>query len=65
MITVWKATQYKRKKVFVMKKFIALGIALMVLLFSFIPSAEVADANTGIQMCSDIKPPKEPYDIKG
>ena len=48
-----------------MKKFIALGIALMVLLFSFIPSAEAAGPNAGVQVCSDIKPPKEPYDIKG
>lgn len=48
-----------------MKKFIALGIALMVLLFSFIPCAEATDSNAGIQVCSDIKPPKDPYDIKG
>lgn len=45
-----------------MKKFIALGIALMVLLFSFIPSVEVVDANEGIQVCSNLKPQKEPYD---
>ena len=45
-----------------MKKFIALGIALMVLLFSFIPSVEVVDANEGIQVCEDVKPKPYPYD---
>lgn len=45
-----------------MKKFIALGIALMVLLFSFMPSVEVADVNEGIQVCSDVKPQRYPYD---
>lgn len=48
-----------------MKNFIAPGISLMVLLFSFIPFSETADANEDIQVCSDIKPPKDPYDIQG
>lgn len=45
-----------------MKKFIALGAALMVLLFSFAANANVTMAkNEGIQVCSDIKPQPEPY----
>ena len=38
-----------------MKKFVALGVALLVLLFSFIPTAEVAE-NEGICVCEDLKP---------
>lgn len=45
-----------------MKKFIALGVALVVLLFSFIPAANVADANVGVQVCEDISPDPNPYD---
>ena len=46
-----------------MKKFIALGAALMVLLFSFVANAEVAVAeNEGIQVCSDLEPDPYPYD---
>lgn len=52
----------QKKEGFVMKKFIALGIALMVLLFSLTPSAEVAVANEGIQVCSDLEPQIEPFD---
>ena len=43
-----------------MKKFIALGVALVVLLFSFIPSATVADVNQGISVCEDLKPKPNP-----
>ena len=46
-----------------MKKFIALGVALMVLLFGFAASAEVATVeNSGVQVCSDLKPDPYPYD---
>lgn len=46
-----------------MKKFIALGAALMVLLFSFAANANVTMAkNEGIQVCSDIEAEIEPYD---
>lgn len=45
-----------------MKKFIALGAALMVLLFSFVANAEVVVAeNEGIQVCEDLKPDPVPY----
>lgn len=43
-----------------MKKFIALGIALMVLLFSFVPATNVTE-NEGIQVCEDIEPDPIPY----
>ncbi|MBP3569128.1 MAG: hypothetical protein J6K04_08185 [Lachnospiraceae bacterium] len=45
-----------------MKKFIALGAALVALLLSFVPAAEVADVQDGICVCSDAKPHLEPYD---
>lgn len=45
-----------------MKRFIALGLALMVLLFSFIPSVDVANLNEGIRVCSNLEPQIEPYD---
>ena len=45
-----------------MKKFIAIGAALLVLLFSFIPSFRTANANEGIQVCCDIRPQRYPYD---
>lgn len=46
-----------------MKKFIALAAALMVLLFGFAASAEIAVVeNGGVQVCSDIDPEIEPYD---
>ena len=41
-----------------MKKFIALGVALLVLLFSFVPAANVADVD-GVQVCEDIEPDLE------
>lgn len=44
-----------------MKKFIALGAALMVLLFGFAANATVAVAENDITVCSDIKPQPEPY----
>lgn len=46
-----------------MKKFIALGAALVVLLFGFTASAEVAAVeNNGIQVCSDLDLPVHPFD---
>lgn len=39
-----------------MKKFIALGVALVTLLFSFIPAANAGDVNVGVQVCEDIRP---------
>jgi len=53
--------KYERKKGFVMKKFIAIGAALLVLLFSFMPSFSTANANEGIQVCCDIEPQAYPY----
>ena len=45
-----------------MKKFIALGVALVTLLFSFIPTEDVADVNQGLSVCEDLKPNRYPYD---
>jgi len=53
--------KYERKKGFVMKKFIAIGAALLVLLFSFMPSFSTANANEGIQVCEDLEPKPYPY----
>ena len=48
-----------------MKRFIALGAALFVLLFSFAANVTVELAeNDGIQVCEDIKPNKNPHDIR-
>ena len=44
-----------------MKKFIALGVALTVLLFSFLPTATAADVKNGVSVCSDIKPNTQPH----
>lgn len=44
-----------------MKKFIAIGAALLVLLFNFMPSFSTANANEGIQVCSDLRPQRYPY----
>lgn len=44
-----------------MKKFVAVGVALFVLLFSFLPEIEVADGNTGIQVCEDLEPDLDMY----
>lgn len=43
-----------------MKKFIALGVALLVLLLNFVPTTNVAE-NEGIQVCEDIEPDPIPY----
>lgn len=45
-----------------MKKFIALGAALMVLLFGFAANATVAVAENGINVCDDLEPQIDPYD---
>jgi len=46
-----------------MKKFIALGAALIVLLFSFTSSAEVAEIeNGGVMVCADLPLPGYPFD---
>jgi len=46
-----------------MKRFIALGAALFVLLFSFAANVTVEQAeNNEIQVCSDLKPDPNPYD---
>lgn len=51
----------KRKKDFVMKKLIALGIALAMLLFTGVSAKNEVNLNTlsandGIQVCEDIRP---------
>lgn len=45
-----------------MKKFIALGAALAVLLFNFIPTVSVAEVNQGVMVCEDIRPNPNPND---
>lgn len=46
-----------------MKKFIALGAALMMLLAGFAASADVTVVeNGGVQVCSDLPLPPYPYD---
>ena len=46
-----------------MKKFIALGAALMVLLFGCVSSSEVAVVeNSGVQVCADLELPDYPFD---
>lgn len=57
-----KNSQKTRKKVVVMKKFVALGVALFVLLFSFLPAVDVAEGNAGIQVCDDLEPDLDMYD---
>ena len=44
-----------------MKKFIALGVALAVLLFSFVPAVDVATEMNGVSVCSDIEPNPHPH----
>ncbi len=44
-----------------MKKFIALGAALAVLLFNFIPTVSVAEVNQGVMVCSDLEPKPDPH----
>ena len=50
-----ETTNLKERRTLQMKKIVALGVALLVLLFSFIPTAEVAE-NKGICVCEDLKP---------
>lgn len=51
-----------RKKEFIMKKFVALGAALLVLLFSCLPTVEAVNENAGIQVCDDLEPDLDMYD---
>ena len=44
-----------------MKKFIALGVALAVMLFSFLPAATVAEVNSGVSVCEDLEPHPDPH----
>lgn len=44
-----------------MKKFVALGVALVVMLFSFLPAATVAEGNYGVSVCEDIDPKPNPH----
>ena len=53
---------YKRKKDFVMKKLIALSIAVVMLLLGFATAVEVNVMEEGISVCDDIEPQPEPYD---
>lgn len=45
-----------------MKKFIALGVALVMLFFGFTAATEVGVEENGVSVCSDLKPPRYPYD---
>lgn len=45
-----------------MKKFIAFGVALAVLLFSFVPAMGNADVKEEIKVCSDLDPDPNMYD---
>lgn len=45
-----------------MKKFVALGAALLVLLFSCLPTVEAVNENAGIQVCDDLEPDLDMYD---
>ena len=53
---------YKRKKDFVMKKLIALSIAVVMLLLGFATAVEVNVEGKGITVCEDIKPKPDPND---
>lgn len=44
-----------------MKKFVALGVALVVMLFSFLPAATVAEVIYGVSVCEDIRPNPDPH----
>ena len=52
-----------RKKDFVMKKFIALSVAVIMLLFGFAAIAEINVAGEEITVCEDLKPSGNPRDI--
>ena len=59
----YTSTLLQKKEGLIMKKFIALGAALIVLLFGVAASAEVTVAeNSGVRMRSDIPLPIYPYD---
>ena len=45
-----------------MKKIIALGIAVVMLLFGFVATAEINVAETGITVCEDLEPKPNPHD---
>lgn len=45
-----------------MKKFIAFGVALAVLLFSFVPAMGNADVKEEVKVCSDLPIDPDPYD---
>ena len=64
-ITLWivLSMNYKRKKDFVMKKIIALSIAVIMLFFGFATVADVAVAEPEMPLCEDIKPSGNPRDI--
>ena len=53
---------YKGKKVFIMKKIIALSVAVLMLLLGFAATADFDVMDEGITVCEDIKPKSEPYD---
>lgn len=52
----------KERRSLLMKKFIALGVALVVVLFSFLPTATVAKENYGVSVCEDLEPNPNPHD---
>lgn len=45
-----------------MKKFIALGMALAVLMLSFIPSVKATEPNFGVSVCDDLEPNTNTHD---
>lgn len=56
---------YKRKKDFVMKKLIALSIAVVMLLLGFATAVEVNVMGEGsIIVCSDLDPKPHPHDTQ-
>ena len=62
MAVVFKnQSKTKERRSLLMKKFIALGVALTVLLFSFLPTATAADVKNGVSVCEDLKPKPDPY----
>ena len=45
-----------------MKKFIALGVALVALFLSFAPAMVSAEVEESVKVCEDISPDPDPYD---
>ena len=45
-----------------MKKFIALGVTLVVMLFHFVPVADTADVDAGVVVCDDLMPNRNTRD---